>query len=235
MLGVAAAVPVLAVAVLFPEPGHMPDTWDAIKPSLYASLGLIPALYSRPARLVRWGAVGSLVLVLLAPTWSRARSAATPSGSRCCGGCRCCSAYSPLPAFAVALVAFPLVWWAGRNVSRSCDDRVMPSASRSFYTPLLAELETRWDGTRRVEVIDPRTHWSSAYVAREDLPLARGWERQVDDARNPIFYGRAKLDAASYRTFLDEYAVGWVALPDAKLDFAVSGRGAAGEGRASAT
>jgi hypothetical protein len=70
-------------------------------------------------------------------------------------------------------------------------------------------------------LVDTRSHWSSAYVA-EKIPIARGWERQVDDARNPIFYGRARLDAASYRHFLDEYAVGWVALPDAPLDFAAT-------------
>jgi hypothetical protein len=119
------------------------------------------------------------------------------------------------------LVAFPLVWWAERNVGQELRRSGDASASRSFYTPLITELEKRWDGTRRVEVIDPRTHWSSAYVA-EKIPIARGWERQVDDARNPIFYGRARLDAASYRQFLDQYAVGWVALPDAKLDFAAT-------------
>jgi hypothetical protein len=130
-------------------------------------------------------------------------------------------AYSPLPAVAVVLIAVPLVWWAERNIGQELKRSRDPSASESFYTPLITELEKRWDGTRRVEVIDPRTHWSSAYVAQK-FPIARGWERQVDDARNPIFYGRARLDAASYRQFLDQYAVGWVALPDAKLDFAAT-------------
>ena len=218
VLGVSAAVPVLVVAVLFPEPGHMPDTWDALKPSLYASIGLIPALYSRSARLLRWGAAGSLVMVLLAylvtsPIGSNAERLAL------LWGLPVLLAYSPLPALAVALIAVPLIWWPWRNVTQELRRSGDPSASRSFYTPLNAELAKVWDGTRRVEVIDPRTHWSSAYVA-ELFPLARGWERQVDSARNPIFYGRAKLDAASYRTFLDEYSVGWVALPDAKLDFA---------------
>jgi hypothetical protein len=74
-------------------------------------------------------------------------------------------------------------------------------------------------------VIDTRTHWASAYVA-ERIPIARGWERQVDNARNPIFYGRSPLTAASYRAFLDAYAVGWVALPDAALDFGSTGEAA---------
>ncbi len=221
VLGVAAAIPVLAVAALFAAPGRMPDTFDALKPSLYASIGLIPALYGRAARLVRWGAVGSLVMVL------GAYFVASPIGSNAerlalLWGLPVLLAYSPLPAFAVALIAIPLVWWPERNLSGELRRSGDASASRSYYAPLLAELGRRWDGTRRVEVVDPRTHWSSAYVA-ERFPLARGWERQVDDALNPIFYGRATLNAASYRRFLDEYAVGWVAVPDAPLDFAAVG------------
>jgi hypothetical protein len=217
-LGVAATVPVLAVAVLFPDPGRMLFTRDALKPSFFASLGLIPSLYGRKARLARWGAVASLILVLAAylitsPIGSNAERFAL------LWGLPILLAYSPLPAIAVVLVAFPLVWWAERNIAPELRRSRDASASRSYYTPLLAELGKVWDGTRRVEVVDPRTHWSSAYIA-EKIPIARGWERQIDNARNPIFYGRAKFDAAGYRSFLDEYAVGWVALPDAKLDFA---------------
>jgi hypothetical protein len=220
ILGVAAMIPVLAVAVLFPEPGRMPFTRDALKPSLYASLGLIPALYGRTARLLRWGAVGSLVLVLGAyliqsPIGSNAERLAL------LWGLPVLLAYSPLPALAIALIAVPLVWWPERNLGQELRRSADPSASRSFYAPLISELGKRWDGTRRVEVVDPRTHWSSAYVA-EKFPLARGWERQVDDARNPIFYGRAPLNSVSYQGFLNAYAVGWVAVPDAKLDFAAT-------------
>ncbi|MCW2546963.1 MAG: hypothetical protein JWN96_1423, partial [Mycobacterium sp.] len=220
ILGIAAMVPVLAVAVLFPEPGRMPFTRDALKPSFYASLGLIPSLYGRKARLLRWGAVGSLVLVVGAyliqsPIGSNAERLAL------LWGLPVLLAYSPLPALAVALIAVPLVWWPERNLGAELRHSADPSASRSFYAPLISELQKRWDGTRRVEVVDPRTHWSSDYVA-EKFPLARGWERQVDDARNPIFYGRAPLNAASYQGFLNDYAVGWVAVPDAKLDFAAT-------------
>lgn len=220
VLGVAAAVPVLGIAVLFPEPGRMPFTWDALKPSLFASLGLIPALYGRQARLLRWGAVGSLVLVL------GAYFVTSPIGSNAerlalLWGLPLLLAYSPLPALAVALIAVPLVWWPERNLGQELRRSGDASAARSFYAPLIAELGKRWDGTRRIEVVDPRTHWSAAYVA-EHFPLARGWERQVDDARNPIFYGRARLDPASYQRFLSDYAVGWVALPDARLDFAAT-------------
>ena len=220
VLGVAAAAPVLVVAVLFPDPGRMPFTRDALKPSLFASLGLIPALYGRSARLVRWGAVFALVMVvgaylITSPIGSNAERLAL------LWALPVLLAYSPLPALAVVLIAAPLVWWPERNLRQELGRAADPSAQRAFYTPLLAELAHRWDGTRRVEVVDTRTHWASAYVA-EQIPIARGWERQVDSARNPIFYGRSPLTAAGYRQFLDAYAVGWVALPDAELDFGAS-------------
>jgi hypothetical protein len=51
------------------------------------------------------------------------------------------------------------------------------------------------------------------------VPLARGWERQLDIARNPIFYG-GRLDAAGYRAWLLSAGVRYVAVPDAPLDMA---------------
>ena len=53
------------------------------------------------------------------------------------------------------------------------------------------------------------------------MPLARGWERQLDEADNPLFYGGAhRLEASSYRAWLLDNGVRFVALPDAPLDFA---------------
>jgi hypothetical protein len=72
---------------------------------------------------------------------------------------------------------------------------------------------------QRVEVVEPQTKGAARYVG-ESMPVARGWERQADVTDNPIFYQDGALDAASYRHWLDELAVAYVAVPDAKLDFA---------------
>ena len=50
------------------------------------------------------------------------------------------------------------------------------------------------------------------------IPLARGWERQLDRADNPVFYG-GHLTASSYERWLHTNAIRYVALPDAALDF----------------
>ena len=53
------------------------------------------------------------------------------------------------------------------------------------------------------------------------MPLARGWERQLDEADNPLFYGGAgDLDAGVLPAWLLDNGVRFVALPDAPLDFA---------------
>jgi MFS family permease len=96
--------------------------------------------------------------------------------------------------------------------------------SRALVAPLLARLSA--DPTladHRVEVIDAATHWPSTYLLPK-VALARGWERQIDESVNPMFYGRAPLTAATYRGFLDRNAVAYVAeavgLP--KLDYGVT-------------
>ena len=51
------------------------------------------------------------------------------------------------------------------------------------------------------------------------MPLARGWERQLDEKANPIFYDKRTLTPSLYHDWLRENAVRWVALPNAKLDY----------------
>ena len=51
------------------------------------------------------------------------------------------------------------------------------------------------------------------------MPLARGWERQLDEKANPLFYDGLPLTPERYHRWLRESAVRWVALPDAPLDY----------------
>jgi hypothetical protein len=56
------------------------------------------------------------------------------------------------------------------------------------------------------------------------VPLARGWEWQIEAANNPLSY-QETLTAGSYRLWLAARAVGWVAIPDAPLDYAAAAEG----------
>lgn len=96
-------------------------------------------------------------------------------------------------------------------------------SSRAFVAPLLAQLSTDpLVKNHRVELVDTATHWPSTYLLPK-VELARGWERQVDESRNPMFYGRGPLTARTYREFLDRNAVGAIAVATGvPLDYGVT-------------
>jgi hypothetical protein len=65
-------------------------------------------------------------------------------------------------------------------------------------------------------VVPTVNYWESAYVAA--APLARGWLRQADLRWNPLFFD-ATLDAQSYREWLADTGVSYVALPDTEVSW----------------
>jgi hypothetical protein len=71
----------------------------------------------------------------------------------------------------------------------------------------------------RLEIVPTSRHWEAAYIAPR-YPLARGWERQLDTADNPLFYVKGELNANTYRAWLLDNGVRFVALPDVPLDYA---------------
>ena len=84
--------------------------------------------------------------------------------------------------------------------------------------PLVAELDRLGAGSGRVEVVDAASHVGAAALAPY-FELARGWNRQEDVQRNPLFY-QGGLTPAEYRAWLLKWAVGYVVVPDAPLDYA---------------
>ncbi|MGH9059160.1 MAG: hypothetical protein ACRDZY_06545, partial [Acidimicrobiales bacterium] len=107
-------------------------------------------------------------------------------------------------------------WAPGLHVSA---DRSLPSSQAPFYTPMLHQVTARHPGPLRLEVVPTARHWEAAYVASH-VSLARGWERQLDTAHNPLFYTPGLLNADSYRQWLVANGVSFVALPNAPLDYA---------------
>ena len=86
----------------------------------------------------------------------------------------------------VALLAALAVWqWspAVRDIYKAATD---PVAKASYFDPVREYLRLLPD-QRRVEIPFTLGHWEGAEVASE-APLARGWLRQLDTGRNPIFY-----------------------------------------------
>lgn len=85
--------------------------------------------------------------------------------------------------------------------------------------PLLHQLERRDADRARVEVVPARSHREASALAPY-VNLARGWNRQADTERNPIFYQPGLLTPASYRAWLDRWAVRYVVLSTGAPDVA---------------
>ena len=125
----------------------------------------------------------------------------------------------------LVVMATLLSAWPLADLGVQLADAGNATASPAFYRPLLSALTIQQAqvGTsgigERVEVVDSASQWSAAYVAPR-IAIARGWDRQVDRADNPLFYD-GRLTASTYQQWLFSLAVGWVALPTTgALDYA---------------
>jgi hypothetical protein len=101
------------------------------------------------------------------------------------------------------------------QIARSVGD---PSTRESFFQPASRWLMAHGGRGTRIEVPPTANHWESAYLSPK-FELARGWLRQLDTARDDIFYKEGALTEASYKRWLRGNAIAYVALPNAPLDY----------------
>ena len=119
------------------------------------------------------------------------------------------------PAAALALCVWA-VWVAWGPVRETLAVAGNESTSASYYAPVERFLAERGGVPVRVEVPLTRSHWETALLA-PSVSLARGWEKQLDVRFDHVLLAPG-LSAASYRRWLEQQAVGYVALPDTALD-----------------
>ena len=127
-----------------------------------------------------------------------------------------------VPAVAVATSRLPMRWVVPAVVAAVCwlppltsDDITAigePSNASSYYGELTSELQ-RLPLNGRVEIPPTLQRWEAVYVA-DRVPLARGWMTQLDDGYNSLFFDGV-VDASSYRRWLRDNAVQYVAVSDA--------------------
>ncbi len=208
--------PVLVVAVLFPSPGAQPyELW-----AFGCDLGLcvlfwfvVPSRYSA----LRWpAAVYAVVLIATKVFASPLGGNVSRLNQYAAGPLLACALWEYRRAL-VVLLAIPLLFWQWfPTVDTIAFASADPSTHRAFYQPLLHYLSAQPQTFGRIEIPDTYRHWEAAYVAPQ-FPLARGWERQLDYAYDGQFYN-GTLTAASFRTWLSQNSVQYVALPDVRLD-----------------
>ena len=89
-------------------------------------------------------------------------------------------------------------------------------AHRAFWAPALDFLAKHSGPAYRVEVVPTFDHWEAYWLPQAGIPLARGWYRQIDIARNELFYEKP-LMASGYRSWLRRMGVRFVLLPQTRL------------------
>ncbi|MEU0336560.1 MFS transporter [Streptomyces sp. NPDC006193] len=114
--------------------------------------------------------------------------------------------------FYVTVLAFlGFVGWIG---FKSVDDVVHTTPAASWareLAPLVHQLQKVGAEKGRVEVVPARSHREASALAPY-VNLARGWNRQADMERNPLFYDDT-LNSANYHEWLQRWAVHFVVLP----------------------
>jgi len=122
------------------------------------------------------------------------------------------------PWFLALFIAGGLYWQLTASVSQLVRAAGDPSTSPAYFQPAARWLHQHGAKAARIEVPPTANHWESAYLANQ-FDLARGWLRQLDTTRDDIFYDDDMLTAQSYRRWLRQNAISYVALPDAALDY----------------
>lgn len=222
-LAAGAAVPMALMAGLFGTGGWMNiSVADTVRA---AGAGLaVGALV--PVRPVRVGAVLSAVGVVAAyllttPVGLNATRLAALFTLPAVAGYATAPAWLPVriraarPAAWLVPVLVVLALWQPPVVHGDLAQVGDPTASARYFAPLRQELAQR-QPAGRVEVVPTTNYWESAHLG--DLPLARGWLRQADTGRNPLFYD-GTLDPDSYRRWLTLTGVSHVAVPAAPLSW----------------
>ena len=210
----------ISMALLFPGTGRMPFHATDLIPAALCCVGVALCC---PTRVVR---AAALLLMLALPIFLVAPGAIGNNVTRLAWICAApvAVAYSPLRRGLLAILLGLLALWPTIDLVQQLSATRDPSTTEAYYQPLLTALadEQAKAGPaavgERLEVLDPVNHFATVYLA-DRASLARGWDRQADVANDPIFYKDGALTADTYRTWLHDLAVGWVAVPAARLDY----------------
>ncbi|MFF1764331.1 MFS transporter [Streptomyces sp. NPDC058249] len=219
-LGIAPALVVAVSAWLFPFSGTQPMTiYSVLLPFLYAALVFF--LVPREWKTVRiTAAVYGLSVVLVWLISSQIGSNITRLAMLFAGVVLLAALPFTVPKsrkwYAIVVAFAGFTGWIG---FKSVDDIVHTTPAASWareLAPLVNELQVVGAEKGRVEVVPARSHREASALAPY-VNLARGWNRQADMERNPLFYDDT-LNSANYHEWLQRWAVHYVVLPKGEPD-----------------
>jgi hypothetical protein len=219
-LGIAPTVVVAVSAWLFPFSGTQPMAfYSVILPLLYAVLVFV--LVPREWTTVRiTSAVYGIGVLLVWLISSQIGSNITRLAMLFAGVVLLAALPFAVPRsrkwYAIVLALVGFTGWIG---FKSVDDIVHTTPAASWareLAPLVNQLQVVGAEKGRVEVVPARSHREASALAPY-VNLARGWNRQADMERNPLFYDDT-LNSANYHEWLQRWAVHYVVLPKGEPD-----------------
>jgi hypothetical protein len=216
VLGVSGLLPTVAIALAFGNGGYQTFGTKQALLGFLACLAVAGLGLRRPV--IRWGGLLSAGLV------ASAYLIEAPVGIT---ASRLPELFAAPILVAVAAVPLSVVIVAGAGVVlllpwssiTEVRDRGDLALSAEFYAPLLSQLASR-EAAGPIEVVPTQRRGEVAIVAPV-VPIARGWSRQLDTGRHPIFYN-GHLNADTYRQWLEDNAISHVALSDGPYDWAAA-------------
>ena len=216
ILGVSGLVPTIAVGLAFGNGGYQTFAAKQALMGFLVCLAVAGLCWRRPV--VRWGALLSAGLVAgayLIPTPVGTTATRLPE----LFAAPIIVAVGAVPLVAVIAATVTVVLLLPPVSITEVLERGDPALSREFYIPLLDQLRAR-TVVGPIEVVPTRRRGEAAAVAPV-VPIARGWSRQVDTGNSPIFYD-GTLNADTYRKWLDDNAISYVAISQGPYDWASS-------------
>ena len=206
---VACGVTLVGIALFFGNPGNQPFS---LQSSLTTAAAALIMLLARPAAVVRLTLVATAVISPLLLTFPTAW-APTSSG---CPGSACRARWSRRPRRHAALAGGGR---RGPGVALCLQATVLdlvrstaPAAAAAFYTPLIGQLKNQPDlRNHRLEVVQSGSIHTAAYALLGHAALAGGYETQEQNKLNAVL-SDPTLNAVSYKVWLDNNAVGYVAV-----------------------
>ncbi|HEV3479104.1 MAG TPA: hypothetical protein VG144_06605 [Gaiellaceae bacterium] len=210
----------LAALVFFPSSGPYP--FRALELGAVLTVSVLGAALASRARhgellaafFLVWGAASLAIFLVATPVGenlTRLRSIVFPLMLLTAFVARFSPRWLAAVALAVAL-GYNVAPYAAPLVERT---DVRP-AHRAFWAPALEFLSHRSGPQYRVEVVPTFDHWEAYWLPRAGVPLARGWYRQIDIARNELFYEKP-LTPGAFRRWLRRMGVRFVVLPRTRL------------------
>jgi hypothetical protein len=219
-LAVTALVPTIAVALAFGNGGYQTFAVKQALTGFLVCLAVAGLCWRSPV--VRWGALLSAVLV------AAAYVIPTPVGTTATRlpelfAAPMIVAVAAVPVVAVIATAVSVVLVLPPASITEVQERGDPALSADFYAPLLDQLVAR-GVAGPIEVVPTLRRGEAAFVAPV-VAIAKGWSRAPDTGRHPIFYD-GTLTADTYRQWLDNNAISYVALSEGPYDWAAAQEGA---------